>query len=140
MVELSDLPLDPWGDLRIDGYRDGKLVISKSYSGKGIDSQLLIEPDDTALTGDGSDVTRVVLRVADQYGNTQQFASGAVSLTIDGPGEIVGENPYGLVGGAGAIWIKTKLESGTIHLTARHPYLSKKEIAITVSPAPPEVI
>jgi beta-galactosidase len=63
-----------------------------------------------------------------------------VSLTIDGPGEIVGENPYGLVGGAGAIWIKTKPEPGVIHLTARHPYLPKKEISITVSPAPPESI
>jgi len=74
---------------------------------KASNSQLLVEPDDVALLGNGSDVTRVVLRVADEYGNTQQFSSGAVSLTIEGPGEIIGENPFGLVGGAGAIWIKT---------------------------------
>ncbi len=140
MVDLNDLPLDPWGDLRIDGYREGKLVISKSYSGKGVDAKLLVEPDDTALFGDGSDVTRVLLRVTDEYGNTQQFASGAVSLTIEGPGEIIGENPYGLVGGAGAVWIKTKAESGVIHLTARHPYLHEQKISITVSPTPAEEV
>jgi beta-galactosidase len=63
-----------------------------------------------------------------------------VSLTIEGPGEIIGENPYGLVGGAGAVWIKTKPESGVIHLTASHPYLPKKEVTIIVSPAPAEQV
>jgi beta-galactosidase len=140
LVNLSDLPLDPWGDLRIDGYINGKIVISKTYSGKGIDSQLLVEPDDIALMGDGSDVTRVLLRVADEYGNTQQFASGVVTLTIDGPGEIIGENPYGLMGGAGAVWIKTRAEAGVIHLTAQHQYLPEKKISINVSATPAEMV
>jgi beta-galactosidase len=140
MVNLSDLPLSPWGDLRIDGYLNGKLVISKSYSGKGVDAQLLVEPDDVALLGDGSDVTRVVFRVADEYGNTQQISSGALSLTIEGPGEIIGENPYGLVGGAGAIWIKTKPEAGVIQLTVKHPYLPERSASIKVSATPPEEV
>jgi len=138
LVNLSNLPLNPWGDLRIDGYIGGKKVISRSYSGKGIDAQLLVEPDDTALRGDGIDVTRVVLRAADEYGNTQQFASGAIQLTIEGPGEIVGENPFGLVAGAGAVWIRTKQGAGTVTLTARHQYLPAKEIKIAVSAAEPE--
>jgi len=140
LVNLSNLPLNPWGDLRIDGYIGGKKVISRSYSGKGIDAQLLVEPDDTALRGDGIDVTRVVLRAADEYGNTQQFASGAIRLTIEGPGEIVGENPFGLVAGAGAIWIRTKQGAGTVTLIARHQYLPAKEIKIAVSAAEPESV
>jgi beta-galactosidase len=140
MVDLSNLPLNPWGDLRIDGYIGGKVVISKTYSGKGIDSKLLVEPDDLALFGDGSDVTRVVLRVADEFGNTQQFASGAVALTIEGPGEIIGENPFGLVGGAGAVWIKTKTEAGVIQLTAKHQYLPEQRIEIRVSAAAAEMV
>ncbi len=139
-VDMSDLPLNPWGDLLLEGYIGGKKVIAKTYSGKGIDSQLLVEPDDETLHGDGSDVTRVVLRVADEYGNTQQFASGVISLTLDGPGEIVGENPFGLVGGAGAVWIKTKAEPGTIHLIAKHQYLPEKKIEIRVSAMPADVV
>jgi len=140
LVNLSDLPLDPWGDLRIEGYIGGKLAISKTYSGRGMDSQLLIEPDDAALLGDGSDVTRVVLRVADEYGNTRQFSSGAVTLAIEGPGEIIGENPFGLVGGAGAVWIKAKAEAGVIHVTAKHQYLAEQKISIKVSATAPEVV
>jgi beta-galactosidase len=139
-IDLSDLPLDPWGDLKLEGYIGGKLVITKQYSGKGIDAQLLVEPDDERLRGDGSDVTRVLLRVADEYGNTQQFASGAVALTLEGPGELIGENPFGLVGGAGAVWIKTKAEAGTIRLTAKHQYLPPKKIEIEVSSAPAEAV
>ncbi len=127
MVDLSNLPLDPWGDLKIEGYIGGNLAITKTYSGKGIDAKLAVEPDDVTLLGDGSDVTRVLLRVTDDYGNTQQFASGSVSLTIDGPGEIIGENPFGLVGGAGAVWIKTKAQAGTIHLTAKTSVFRRKE-------------
>jgi beta-galactosidase len=140
MVDLSNLPLDPWGDLRIDGYIGGKVVISKSYSGRGMDAKLLVEPDDVALFGDGSDVTRVVLRVADEFGNTQQFASGVVTLTLEGPGEIIGENPFGLVGGAGAVWIKTKAEAGVIHLTAKHQYLAEQKVEITVSGTSAELV
>jgi beta-galactosidase len=140
MVNLSDLPLDPWGDLRIEGYIGGKKVITKNYSGNGKDAQLLVEPDDLELKGDGIDVTRVLLRVADEFGNTQQFASGALVLTIDGPGEIIGENPFGLVGGAGAIWVKTKQGEGTITLTAKHQYLGEKKISIGVSGAAGELV
>ena len=140
MVNLSGLPLNPWGDLRIEGYLGGKKVISKNYSGKGIDVQLLVEPDDRELLGDGQDVTRVVLRAVDEYGNIQQFSSGAVQLTIEGPGEIVGENPFGLVAGAGAIWIRTKQGAGTVTLNARHQYLGTREIRLTVLAAEPESV
>ena len=135
-LKLDDLPLLPWGDLQIDGYINGNRVISRKFSGKGVDGQLLVEPDDLQLTGDGRDVTRVVLRVADEYGNTQQFGSGSVVLSVEGPGEIIGENPFGLVGGAGAVWIRTKSSPGIILLKATHQYLGTKQISIQVAGEP----
>jgi beta-galactosidase len=140
LVKLNNLPLNPWGDLRIDGFIQGKQVISKSYSGKGTDARVVAEPDDTRLNGDGSDMTRVLLRVTDEYGNTQQFASGAVVLSLEGPGEIVGENPFGLVGGAGAIWIRTKEAAGTIRLTAKHQYLPSTQVEIQVAGVAADVV
>jgi len=134
MLKLDDLPLDPWGDLQIDGFLGGKKVITRTLSGGGTDAQMVVEPDDLELIGDGVDVTRVLLRVTDKFGNTQQFASGSIALSIEGPGELIGENPFGLVGGAGGIWIRTKAGSGTIKLTARHQYLGEKVVAIAVRP------
>jgi beta-galactosidase len=99
---------------------------------------LLVEPDDTELVGDGSDATRVVLRVTDEYGSPRQFATGSISLSIEGPGEIIGENPFALMGGVGAVWVKTKEAAGTVRLSVRHPYLGVKTVEIQVKPAPPE--
>ena len=126
----------PWGDLKIEGYLDGKLVITKMLSGRGADRQLLVEPDDLELVGDGIDATRVVLRVTDEYGAVRPLANAAITLGIDGPGEIVGENPFSLFGGAGAVWIKTKQAAGIIRLTAVHSRLGSKTIQLQVKAHP----
>jgi beta-galactosidase len=126
--------------MKIEGYIDGKKVITKMMSGRGVDRQLLVEPDDRELNGDGTDATRVVLKVTDEYGAIRPLANAAVALSITGPGEIIGENPFSLFGGVGAVWIKTKQGAGTISLTARHPVLGEKTLQITVKrQSPPEI-
>ncbi|MGI9165765.1 MAG: hypothetical protein ACR2G5_05175 [Pyrinomonadaceae bacterium] len=54
--------------MKIEGYIGGKHVITRMMSGAGVDRQLLVEPDDRELIGDGIDATRIVLRVTDEYG------------------------------------------------------------------------
>ena len=80
----------------------------------------------------------MVLRVTDEYGSPRQFATGSVSLSIEGPGEIVGENPFALMGGVGAVWVKSKEAAGAVRLSAHHPYLGAKTAEIQVKAAPPE--
>jgi beta-galactosidase len=101
---------------------------------------LKIEPDDLELNGDGRDATRVVLRVTDEYGNIRPFATSAVALSIDGPAEIIGENPFALAGGGGAVWVRAKESSGTVRLEAKHPYLKAKSVQIVVKAAAPEMV
>ncbi len=140
IVDLLDIPLEGWGDLRIDGYIGGKQVISKTLPGNDTEHELRVEPDDKELTGDGIDATRVVLRVTNAQGGWRPFSTGAVVLQIEGPGEIIGESPFSLVGGVGAVWIRTKQASNTIRLQARMQYLKTKAIEIRVKTAPPEVV
>lgn len=129
-----------WGDLKLEGYIDGKKVITKMLSGSGADRQLLVSPDDPELVGDGIDATRLVMKVTDEYGAVRPLANAAIVLSITGPGEIIGENPFSLFGGVGAVWIKTKQAAGTIRLVAKHPTLVSKTIQIRVKPAGPILI
>ncbi len=138
IVNLSRLSFGTWGDLRIDGFVNGKLAGSRTLSGSGTDDRLVVKPDDTELLGDGRDATRVVLAVTDEYGNLRPFSTGAIQLTIAGPGEIVGENPFALSGGAGAVWVKAKEAAGTIRLEGRHQYLGKQTVEIKVRAAEKE--
>lgn len=130
--DLEDLWNRNWKPLRIEGYIQGRKVIERTFSNQGIDADFEIHADDALLTGDGSDATRVWFRVVDEYGNHRHLAVGALSFQIKGPGEIIGDNPFGLIGGCGAIWVRSKIEKGTIELTATHPWLGSKNITIQV--------
>jgi len=124
-----------WDDLRLDGYVGDRKVISRMLSSKGVDQLFHVEPDDAQLLGDGIDATRVVMRVTDEFGAPRPFATSAIELELEGPGEILGENPFALVGGVGAVWVRTRESQGVIALRARHPFLGTKSIRIGVTEA-----
>jgi beta-galactosidase len=130
--------VDHWGDLRIEGYINGKQVISKTLSGKGVDEKFVLLPDDTKLEADGADTVRVVLRVTDEFGAIRPFAGDAVKLDLEGPAELIGDNPFALVGGTGAVWVRAKQEPGAVRLTATHPYLGKQQVQFELVATPPE--
>jgi beta-galactosidase len=128
-----------WGDLRIDGYLQGKQVISKTLSGRGVDQKFTLLPDDTKLNADGADTTRIVLRVTDEFGAIRPFSNDAIKFDLEGPAEIIGDNPFALIGGTGAIWIRAKEQPGTVKLTATHPNLGAQHLQFEIAPTPPEI-
>ena len=129
-----------WGDLRIDGFLNGKQVASKTLSGLGVDQKFSILADDHELDGDGADTTRVVLRVTDEFDAIRPYANDPIVLTLEGPAELIGDNPFGLVGGTGAVWIRAKEEAGTVRLTAKHPRLGSQTVEIAIRPATAEAV
>jgi beta-galactosidase len=139
VLEMGEL-FHKWGDLRLEGYIQGKQVISKNFSGRGVDTKFMLLPDDTELIADGADSTRVVLRVTDEFGAVQPFANDAIRFEITGPGEIIGDNPFSLIGGTGAVWIRARETSGKVTLTANHPYLGAQRVEITIASAPAEAV
>jgi beta-galactosidase len=129
-----------WGDLRIDGYLGGKLVISKSMSGRGVDRKFVLLADDHALVADGSDTTRVVLRVTDEFGALRTYADDPVVFTLEGPAKLIGDNPFSLVGGTGAVWIRAGEQAGKVRLTAKHPRLGSCSVEFVLTGAPGETV
>jgi beta-galactosidase len=102
---------------------NGKLVISKSMSGRGVDRKFVLLADDHTLVADGSDTTRVVLRATDEFGAVRTYADDPVVFTLEGPAKLIGDNPFSLVGGTGAVWIRAGEQAGKVRLTAKHPRL-----------------
>ena len=137
---FADLILDGSGkpELRIDGYVGANLVLSRSFSSDSAKDRLWLQADDKELVGDGSDATRLAFAVVDKFGAPRAFAGGAVRFEIQGPGEIVGDNPFQLTnsGGAGAIWIKA-VPGGSrrIRVEARHGQMGKRSVEIQVRTA-----
>jgi beta-galactosidase len=123
-------------ELRIDGYIGDRVALSRSFSADTATDQLLLRADDASILGDGSDATRVAFQVVDKFEAPRLFAGGLVTLSLEGPGIITGDNPFNLneSGGAGAVWIKARPKSaGRIRIHAQHPQLGSKSVDIEVA-------
>jgi len=113
-------------DLRVQGYVNGQSVVELNMSADPARDYLNIESDDSLILADGSDMTRMVFRAVDAYGNQRRYGEGEVTLALSGPGELVGDNPFafGEYGGLGAVWVRSMAgRPGTISVTAVHPAL-----------------
>ncbi len=130
----------PRGDLRIEGFLAGKKVIEKQCASSGVDRHFLAVADDTRLVADGADATRVVLRVTDEFGAVRRYSTAAIAFHLEGPAEIIGDNPFSLMGGCGAIWARAKDEPGIVRLRATHPALGTREVQIQITAAERETV
>ena len=129
-----------WGDLRAEGYIGGKVVITKTLSGRGADSKFALIADDHELVADGVDTTRVVLRVTDEFGAVRTYANDPITFTFDGPIKLIGDNPFALIGGTGAVWVRAGGFAGTARLTAKHPRLGEQSVNFTLGEVPQEAV
>jgi beta-galactosidase len=113
-------------DLRIDGYLGPDLVASRSLSSDSSSDRFLLVLDDHEIVGDGVDATRLMFRVVDRYGAPRPYVTGQVVLSVDGPGVLVGDNPFDFAaaGGVGAVWIRSLPgAAGTVTVSVSHPVL-----------------
>lgn len=124
------------GDLRIEGYVDGEQVLTRSFSADSSGDELRLAVDDYEIAADGSDATRVTFRAVDKHGAPRPFAGGELTFTVDGPGQLVGDNPFDFAGngGVGAVWIRgTSGKPGAVQVQASHPALGSASIEITTT-------
>lgn len=128
-------------ELRIDGYVDGQLAVSRRFAGDRAGDRLALAVDDPALRADGADATRAVFRVVDRFGESRASATGTVSLALAGPAVLVGDLSFDLAagGGVGAVWVRSLPgRAGEVVLRAHHPTLGSAEARLrSWSPAAP---
>ena len=129
-----------WGDLRAEGYIDGKIAITKTLSGRGVDRKFVLLPDDKELIADGADTTRVVFRVTDEFGAVRTYANDPISFELEGPAELIGDNPFALVGGRGAVWVRAGDQAGTVKLRAKHPRLGEQSVSFALKASEAEQV
>jgi beta-galactosidase len=125
-------------ELHIDGYVGAKKILSRSFSANPASDQLFFHADDPEIIGDGADATRLVVRVVDKYGAPRLFGGGQVAFAVEGPGVLIGDNPFDLAqsGGAGAVWIQARPgTAGRIRVHARHSKLGQKNEEVNVRTA-----
>lgn len=137
---FADLKLDGAAhpELRIDGYVGVAKVLSRSCSSDTSADRLWLHAEDAELEDDGIDMTRILFAAVDKFGAPRPFAIGQVKLELQGPGEIVGDNPFLLdaSGGAGGVYVRTVREAaGIVRVSASHLTLGSAAVQIVVKPS-----
>ncbi|HTX27876.1 MAG TPA: glycoside hydrolase family 2 TIM barrel-domain containing protein [Streptosporangiaceae bacterium] len=115
-------------ELRIDGYLGDTMVASRSFSSDPSGDVLFLGADDDEINADGVDATRLMFRALDRYGAPRPYVTGQVTLDVEGPAVLVGDNPldFSAAGGAGAVWLRSLPASpGPVTVTASHPALGR---------------
>jgi len=128
-----------WGrtlpDLRLVGYLNGQPATEQRIAAGGLPHALALAVDDAALVADGADMTRVAFRIVDRFGNRLPYAHQVVTLAVDGPADLIGENPFALAGGQGALYLRAQREPGTVRIRATTPRLPAAEVTVTLEAA-----
>jgi beta-galactosidase len=127
-------------DLRVEGYTGTRLAAVLLMSADTSRDRLQLAADDTTITADGSDATRVTFRATDAYGNHRPNVTGEVTLTLTGPAVLVGQNPFafGYYGGIGGAFVRSVPgKTGQVTITARHATLGSASVQVTVATARP---
>ncbi len=119
-----------WPTLTVVGYIRGEAVATRKIAADGLPKQLIVAADDDELDADGADMTRVALRICDEFGNVLPYAMQPVSLQIEGPGTLVGENPFPMPGGRGAVYVRAARTPGKIKVTATTARLEAQSVEI----------
>ncbi len=122
-------------ELRIEGYAGTKLLLVRRFCSDRSRDRLWLELDEARLRADGTDSTRLAFGVVDRFGGPRPFVQGDVTLEVDGPANLVGDNPFSLKesGGSGAVWVKSIAgRSGVVEIRASHDLFKPQSAVLHV--------
>ena len=125
-----------WEDAKVIGYIDGKAVIEKNYLKNPTFKELEVKSDDNEINsinnGSAWDCTRVTIKAVDAIGNRLPYINEAVKITVEGAGELIGNDNPVLEGGYYSFWVKSGSKKGTIKITVQNKRVESKTIEIKV--------
>lgn len=128
---------DFWGqkrhlDLRVVGYVNGEAVAERCIAADGLPHALELTTDTHELLADGADMTRLIVRIVDRFGNRLPYTQSAIRFELSGPAQLIGENPFAMMGGQGALFVKAQHEPGTVTVRATTGRLAPAEVTLTI--------
>jgi len=128
-----------WGqrqfyDLHLIGFLDGKPVAEHWISSSRLPEILELSTDTHQLYADGADMTRLIFRITDRFGNPLPYATNVVTIELEGEAELIGENPFPLIGGQAALFVKACHTTGLVVVHAHAPGLPNASVSLEIIP------
>lgn len=123
-----------WTEAEFIGYIGNEKVIVKKFVANPVVTDLTVQVDDSILNGFELDVTRIVVKVVDQYDNVLPYSNGFLTLETQGDIDIIGPKQVTFIGGSIAFWIKTlgKGIAGKGQVNIKSSFGIEKQVVIQI--------
>ncbi|WP_129545435.1 discoidin domain-containing protein [Arthrobacter dokdonensis] len=129
-------PYSP-GELRAEALIGGEVVATHRIRTAGAAVRIALNRESgEAIAADGSDARLVFIEVQDADGTMVHANASQVSLSVTGPGRIVGPATVTMKGGQLAVWVRAGRAAGQITLTASADGLLSGTTSITATEVP----
>ena len=120
-VELYNKYIGDWGgsskEYVFEGYKNGELVKTLKVTTIA-EKYISVKADHTVLKEDHSyDVAGLRIKMLDENGRVLPFYNDPVTLSVEGPIELIGPSVIGMSGGMGGTYVKTTGGKGQAKLT-----------------------
>ncbi len=119
---------ESWHAGRITGLRDGRPVAERFYPADPVPTTLQVVPDATEAAVEDGEV-RVIVRALDQAGNRLLFLTDPVTVSVEGPAQLVGPELSVLAGGTTGFWLRPT-GVGLARITIHSPRFAAKQLTI----------
>lgn len=126
--------------IKAEAMNGGKTVATAFWSEPGEPAKLKIEYEDRALKADGSDLIRLQVSVLDKNGMIVEKQTSPLSFTIEGPGQLIGENPVNLIAGQHIILVQSGYKTGNLTVTASACGLTSDPVTIKIVKADDDML
>lgn len=126
--------------LKAEGITNGKVMSEAVWSEPGRPAQIKIEHEARALKADGSDLIRLQVSVLDENGMIVEKENSPLSFSIEGHGQLIGENPVNLVAGQHIILVQSGYVPGELTIQASACGLTSQPCVIKVVKADDDML
>lgn len=104
--------------LKAEALKGGKVVASYVWKKPGKPTKLMLQADRSSLTADGADISRIIVSAVDENGTDTPACDADITFTLEGNGQLIGENPVKLRAGKMIILAQSSFSPGKISIRA----------------------
>ena len=122
--------------LKAEGLIRDAIVATNKWKQFETAASLKLEADRTAITADGADISRIIVTAIDTNGTPVDTAKNSISFSIEGLGQLIGENPVQLRAGKMIILAQSGYVPGELTITASSKGLGEAKAIVKMTPPP----
>ncbi len=125
--------------LKAEGLLGNTVSATAEWKKPGPPAALLLEADRPTITADGADLSRIIVFAVDSNNVPVETCSGAITFSVEGEGQLIGENPVNLRAGKMIILAQSAFVPGKITIKASAPGLTPASVVVETKPVGPDV-